>query len=220
MENILYALIKKTPFYQPLRNWCFRNNQLRDLEAWESKGRPVPPPHMVKQKVIRSYAHKYGLKVLVESGTYYGDMVEAMKQYFEKVYSIELSPALFTLAQRRFRNDKNVELLCGDSGKQLDKLLRLIDQPTNQPTLFWLDGHFSGGVTAKAEVDTPILEELSTILTLHRGNMCIIIDDARCFGTDPAYPSIDKLRQYVQQKRPDFEIAVEDDSIRITPKVA
>ena len=50
---------------------------------------PVPPPHVVKQRVLREYAERYELKVFVETGTYRGDMVQAMKPLFDKIYSIE-----------------------------------------------------------------------------------------------------------------------------------
>ena len=55
---------------------------------------------------------------------------------------------------------KNVELLHGDSGTELGNVMNKI----NQPALFWLDGHYSAGVTAKGDKDTPIYEELVCIL--------------------------------------------------------
>jgi hypothetical protein len=48
----------------------------------------------------------------------------------------------------------------------------------------------------------------------------IVIDDARCFGRDPDYPSLRELREFIRSKRPDAEVEVEDDSIRITPAAA
>jgi hypothetical protein len=51
----------------------------------------VPPPHIVKQQTLRSYSKKFGLNILVETGTLHGDMVEAMKKDFERIYSIELN---------------------------------------------------------------------------------------------------------------------------------
>jgi hypothetical protein len=46
----------------------------------------------------------------------------------------------------------------------------------------------------------------------------IIIDDARCFGRDRDYPSIRELSDLVRSKRPDVDIEVQSDSIRITPR--
>jgi len=78
-----------------LLNWLTRNREGDALAEWERQGRPVPPPHVAKQRVLREYAERYHLKIFVETGTYRGDMVEAMKHLFHKIYSIELSDTLF-----------------------------------------------------------------------------------------------------------------------------
>jgi hypothetical protein len=85
------------------------------------------------------------------------------------------------------------------------------------PALFWLDGHYSGGYTARGEEDTPIYKELSCILEAPEKGHVVIIDDARCFGNDPAYPTIEALKKYIKTKRSDLIIEVNGDSIRITP---
>lgn len=87
----------------------------------------------------------------------------------------------------------------------------------DQPALFWLDGHYSGGETAQGEKDTPIYEELDRILDAPDRDHVIIIDDARCFGRDRDYPSIQELSDFVRSRRPNVDIAVQDDSIRIKP---
>lgn len=204
---------KKTPLYYILYNALNRYRQQIELVKWEKKGKPVPPPHIIKQKVLREYAETYGLKILVETGTYYGDMVEAMKKYFDQIYSIELSRDLYEKALKRFKGVENIELLHGDSAIELGNAIKKI----NHPALFWLDGHYSGGVTAKGKCDTPIYEELEHILSTQNRMQVIIIDDARCFGTDPAYPSIEELTNFVKAKKNNVNILVQDDIIRITP---
>jgi len=174
----------------------------------------ISPPHIVKQRVIRDYAKKYGLKFLVETGTYYGDMVEAMKADFDKIYSIELSKNLYEICLKRFEGLKNIELIHGDSGIELKYLMNKI----NQPTLFWLDGHYSGGVTAKGKKDTPIFEELQCIFDTQNREHVIIIDDVRCFGNIPSYPSIEELIDFIELKSSNIDIVIQDDSIRITPQ--
>jgi hypothetical protein len=173
----------------------------------------VPPPHIVKQHVLRRYAEQYHLTVFVETGTYRGDMVAAMKPLFHKIYSIELGDKLFAAAKRRFEQDPHIELLHGDSGKELGGIIERIDRPA----LFWLDGHYSAGDTARGDRDTPIHDELEQILRAPDLGHVIIIDDARCFGSDPAYPTIQALSEHVLSRRPRAGIAVADDSIRITP---
>lgn len=83
--------MKKTPLYDPLRLWVMRRREKKVRVEWErSEGLLVPSP-VAKQRTLRSYARSYELNVLVETGTYYGDTVEAMKDVFERIYSIELS---------------------------------------------------------------------------------------------------------------------------------
>ena len=62
---------------------------------------------------IQEYQDKYQYKILVETGTYLGDMVEAQKKRFRKIYSIELGIDLFDKATKRFKNDKNVTIVQG-----------------------------------------------------------------------------------------------------------
>ena len=213
MKELLKSLLKKTPLYQPIINHIENKLLKQELSDWEKNGQPAPPPHLIKQRVLRSYAKEFSLKTLVETGTYLGDMVAAMQDDFEKIYSIELSQELYEKAKLRFQDSAKIELLQGDSGTELGNLIKRIDQPT----LFWLDGHYSAGITARGEKDTPIFEELSHIYSSKLKTHVIIVDDARCFGNDPAYPTLDELTTFVKSKRPDSKIVVEYDSIRITP---
>jgi hypothetical protein len=96
---------------------------------------------------------------------------------------------------------------------QIARVLTEIDEPT----LFWLDGHYSAGETARGEQDTPIMQELQHIFDAPDYGHVVIIDDARCFGENPAYPSIDDLRNFVGTQRAGLEFTIADDSIRITP---
>jgi hypothetical protein len=214
MKEKVITILKKTPFYFPLRNRAAKWKQVIELALWVMKGRPVPPPHIIKQRALRTYSIRYGLKILVETGTFYGDMVEAMKSFFDRVYSIELCEELYENAKKRFREARHVALIHGDSGIELMNLMDKIDQPA----LFWLDGHYSDGVTARGEKNTPIYEELRHILNAPDRGHVIIIDDARCFGSDPDYPNREDLASFIKSKRQNLEIVVQDDSIRITPR--
>ena len=194
---------------KPLRK--YRKNQI--LRQWERAGRPVPPPHQVKQQAIENYASKFGCKILVETGTYLGDMMQAQKGNFEKLYSIELSKELWERAVTRFSKDPNVEIVNGDSGKVLFSLV-----PTfNQPVIFWLDGHYSGGITARGETDCPIYLELDAILATDLFKHVILIDDARHFNGTNDYPSIPQLEEWLNSKNMKYQLEVRDDLIRITP---
>ena len=212
MRYRISAFLDRTPL-RSVKRWLIDKKLRRDEANWEKNGRPAPPPHAIKQRTLKRFAQDYDLKILVETGTFYGRMVEAMKGSFRRIYSIELSPELHKKAIKRFQGQQNIELIQGDSGAELGNLIHRIDQPA----LFWLDGHYSAGVTAKGDKDTPIYEELTHIFDGDDIGHVIVIDDARCFGTDPAYPSLSDLSEFVRSKRSNVVIEVADDSIRITP---
>ena len=43
----------------------------------------------------------------------------------------------------------------------------------------------------------------------------MVIDDARLFGTDPDYPTIDEVREWMKTLRPTASVRVEHDAIVI-----
>jgi len=207
MPTDFKTIVKKSPFWNLWREYQAK----REVSDWKKNGETMPPPHLIKRAEIRKIAEKHGLKVLVETGTYMGDMVAAMKPFFEKVYSIELSKELYEKAKIRFRADGNVVLINGDSGSQIAKVVKELDKPA----LFWLDGHYSAGITARGEKDTPVFEELSHILDGKRLGHVVMIDDARCFGSEPGYPDIEAITSFVKSKREDAVFSNQYDSIRI-----
>jgi lysophospholipase L1-like esterase len=173
--------------------------------------RPRPAPHTSKQAVLREYGQKFGCRVLIETGTFRGDMIAALQGDFARLHSIELSPELHRAAVERFARQPHIRIHQGDSAAVLPRLLKEIQEPV----VFWLDGHSSGGVTAKGEINTPILAELQTILDHPVRRHVIIIDDAREFGVGKHYPSLERIRLLVAPVYPGFE--VRGDLIRITP---
>lgn len=207
IKQVLTAL----PGYDMARRMTRKTRNARQVAHWELSGRPVPPPHAIKERVILEYQERYGIKIFVETGTYRGDMVAAVTDAFERIYSIELSYELWAAARSRFRNEKHIEIIRGDSGVELRWLLHRIERPA----LFWLDGHYSAGVTAKGDKVTPIFAELGHILDQQSFSHVILIDDARCFGVEQGYPQMEELREFIKGRRGDLKISVEWDCIRI-----
>lgn len=186
------------------------------LSAWNRRGRPVPPPHAIKQNTILSFNSKKQHKYFVETGTFLGDMIEAMRYEFEELYSCELVPFIHDLAKKRFQNVKNIHLILGDSTFALPNIMEKIDAPA----IFWLDGHYSGGDTGWSDVNggCPIYDEIKTVFNSPYKHS-IIIDDARCFnGDEVGYPPLDEFIQTVKNNYPIDFIEVRDDLIRIVKK--
>jgi hypothetical protein len=145
-------------------------------------------------------------------------MVKAMIPHFDHIWTIELGDRLYAEAQEKFRDATNVHLIHGDSGRELGRLIPQLDAPA----LFWLDAHYSGGplrgaTSARGEKDTPILEELDQLLRAAEPHHVVVIDDARLFGTDPAYPTLDDIAAFVKLRSPRRRIIVDCDCIQILP---
>ncbi len=185
----------------------------RQILSWKLSGCPVPPPHIIKQRVLLNYAKRYALRTLIETGTYLGDMVYALKDNFQIIYSIELSETLSQKATARFEKFPHVNILQGDSGEVLPKLLSGLQAPC----LFWLDGHFSDGVTAKGTLDTPIVQEVIAILQHSCKTHVILVDDARMFNGSNDYPTMEEFKFLIGKHRRGLNVQVEHDIIRITP---
>ncbi len=142
-----------------------------------------------------------------------GQMVAAQKRYFKKIYSIKLAERLFLQAQERFGSDAHITIMQGDSGKVLPKIMVQI----KEPAIFWLDGHYSGGITAQGEKDCPIFDEIDAIFADKKYKHILLIDDARCFVGENDYPTIEELTAYVRTKDNTYQAEVKDDIIRYTP---
>ena len=207
--GLIKILLK--PFLPKILLKIRRNRQNKKaLRKWELKGKPLPPPHIVKQLAIKEYQDKYGYAIFVETGTYKGEMVEAQKERFGQVFSVELDIDLFNNAVKRFKRDKNVFVFQGDSGKVLPQILLKIDKPA----IFWLYGHYSAGITAKGDKECPILEEIDAILNSKSLNHILLIDDARCFNGVGDYPTIEDLTAFVRSKDNRYQLEVKNDILR------
>jgi hypothetical protein len=124
---------------------------------------------------------KYPNPVFIETGSLIGDGIQsALDAGFETIYSIELSSKLYDICIERFKDNDNVHIIFGDSGKELPKLLSMIKEPVT----FWLDGHYSGGPTALGDLDSPLMQELDAIGNHYIKNHTLIIDDLRCWTKD------------------------------------
>jgi hypothetical protein len=180
---------------------------------WLQDGCRGVAPHPVKMMVVKSYLKRFSISNFVETGTYLGETLGYIAQTGVTCSSIELSQELYEAACHRFAKFDNVTLIQGDSSKCLPELLAVLDKPT----LFWLDGHYSAGITAKADLDTPVSAELEAILAHPIKQHVILIDDMRCFDGTNDYPNLDKFLQKIREDGT-YEVEVSADIIRLLPK--
>lgn len=162
----------------------------------------LPDNHLYKRQRIYKLQKNYGFDLFVETGTFYGQMVNAMKGRFNKVVSIEIYEPLFRLNDMAFRHRKDVTIMLGDSAKVLSSIMH--EKP--ESVLFWLDGHYSGRGTGKGDLTSPIIEELAIILSNMPKKLCLVIDDLRLFVNEDGYPSKERVVAILKEANAGFEI--------------
>ncbi|MDD5198184.1 MAG: hypothetical protein PHC88_00145 [Terrimicrobiaceae bacterium] len=175
------------------------------------KGRTMPLPEPAKRAILYKYSRKYKPKVFVETGTFRGESVEYLLAFYDQLFTIELAPALFKDAQDKFSSEAKVSCLQGNSTDHLPKILNTVASVA----LIWLDAHYSGGKTSLGDRETPIMEELDLIFSLQQAKHIILIDDAREFGANTAYPSLSLVKRIAEENHYSFENKL--DIIRLVP---
>jgi len=135
------------------------------------------------------------IKIFVETGTFIGNTLIGLHQYFQKLYSIELDKGIYRLAKKRLLEYTNVEIVHGDSAKQLPRILNSI----SEPAIFWLDAHYSSGVTGLGELQTPVMRELKSIFDHPVKKHHILIDDVKDFNGLNDYPTVDQILNFISK---------------------
>ena len=191
------------PDFSPLFSPSVAADHFRD---WEERNYAAPCPPVVKQQVI--LRNGLGNATWIETGTYLGETTEVISKVAKMVYSIEPEPALYSRALGRFSNATNVRIINGLSEHVLPELL-----PTLSGDMcFWLDGHYSAGMTFKGPKDTPIVDELGFIERhlARMGKVIVMVDDVRCFNPRlpdyAAYPPLDFLVDWARGNDMDWHI--------------
>ncbi len=185
----------------------------KEIRRWAKKGRSQSPPQPYRRKIIKMYAKRFSINIFIETGTYLGNTVNAVKNSFKKIYSIELNKVLYLKAKQRFIKYNHINIKLGDSSEKLPEFLSKIEGPC----LFWLDAHYSGENTSKTNVETPITKELQFILNHPNKNHVILIDDAHDFTGKNDYPTILELKEIINQYE-EKVLIIKENIIRIHNK--
>ncbi len=202
-------LLQRTPFYGAYKAL----GHYPDYWYWKLRGEPVRSPHLLKQHAVREYAQRYGLGVLIETGTYYGEMVAAMKNRFAEIYSVESDPELAHRAQKKFARWPHIHILEGDSQRVVPELL----QSLRQPALFWLDAGYYGWAGLQGDKQR-LTNELEAVLGHRVKDHVILMDDARGLNGQNGAPTAAELKQRIEAQFPGRSVEVKHDILRIIPK--
>jgi len=164
----------------------------------------------------------FPIRTFVETGTYMGSTALWAASHFEQVITIENSQQIYEQTLATHGHIANIQFLFGNSKDVLKQVIPTIESPT----LFWLDGHWSGGITYGKDDQCPLLEEI-TILNTSPINHFLLIDDARLYTSPPnrpcviaEWPTIDQVIETIKAGPHEKYIAIFDDVILAFPKAA
>tara|TARA_R100001163_G_C5066744_1_gene205381 strand:- start:2819 stop:3439 length:621 start_codon:yes stop_codon:yes gene_type:complete len=143
---------------------------------------------------LKTAIKKCNIEYFVETGTLRGDAVDYMLQFnsLKKLISFEIVEQLAREATDRFKGDERVEIVFGDSSKEIENKLKEI----KGNAIFWLDAHFPGAdvgindYTNKMDKDTnlPLEKEIAAISERKlEYNDIIIVDDLWIYDADKEY---------------------------------
>ncbi len=206
--NPIRTLLKQMPIYANFKQL----GHYPDYWWWHLRGRPRRIPHVIKQRTVMEYAGAFGLTTLVETGTYYGEMIAAVAHRFRRIYSIELDPRLACLAQKRFHKCSHVEIMNSDSQTAVPMLL----QRLNERCLWWLDAGYygwSGGFGNPNRLGS----ELNAILADRIPDHVILMDDADGVNGQAGTPKLEELIASIESEYPNRHVEVAHNILRITP---
>lgn len=172
--------------------------------GWMRMGRP--------QELVLRLSDRFGVDTFIETGTFRGRTAGWAAQFFPCVKTIERSKELYDEAVARHGRLDNVEFLHGDSRE----LLKGVVPALQRPAIFWLDAHWSGGVTYGENDECPLIEEIAVLRRSPHEHM-VLIDDARLFLSPPprphrveAWPTIDRVAEELKAVHPVYMVVVED----------
>ena len=166
--HLLFSLLKRKLTHGPI-----------GVLFWALKGFNVPAPNYVKWNVLRNKFIKNC--VCVETGTYLGETTSFLAKNTLEVITIEPQSDLHYFSKVRLSKHKNISFLYGTSEELLPLIIKKLSE--RETVNFWLDGHYSGGITYRGIEDSPIVSELNWILplTLNLKEVVVAIDDFRDF---------------------------------------
>lgn len=172
--------------------------------------------------LVARLRRQFRINYFVETGTCHGDTAELAAIMFDKVFTCEIDPSLVAEASGRLAPYGHVQVHQLHSPDFLHKIKSQLDQPT----MYWLDGHWSGGAV-KPSRECPLMEELAAIGGLH-GHSVILIDDAEYFLNPPPpphdptqWPTLDQISRVIadwgEQIATDIKQGAHSQVLAVTP---
>ena len=171
--------------------------------------------------LVRKLRSLLPLRTFVETGTFEGATVRAVRPFFEEIHTVELSTPLYAKAAEAFASDSAVQVHHGSSPELLADLTPKLRR---RGVLYWLDAHWSDEEHSEGETEQcPLLGELAAIGSVSDRSI-VLIDDARLFLAPPpapapteGWPRFDQASERLTALNPKHELMVIDDVIVFFP---
>jgi hypothetical protein len=144
------------------------------------------PDHLLEWSHTTLGSHAYA----IETGTYKGHSARRLAQHFERCDTIERDEIL---AKRAIDSLVELQNLKVHQGHTVDVLQHVIPaQEIN--VLFWLDAHYSAGITSGIDDPCPLDREVQIILRSRQAhNTIILIDDCRGLTGIGGWPTLGEI---------------------------
>lgn len=171
-----------------------------------------------KIQLIVDTIKRSGLSWFIETGSASGHTAAGVYRgsggHLARIITVELDEHNYRSCVRKFLKTPKILPVHGDSAVILNEICRFVPGPA----VWWLDAHYNEG-HQRGPVDCPVMAELYEIITRHPQGQWILIDDARLFGTEPGYPTIQAVTDEIAHHSGDsYVVTVEDDVIRAVPR--
>ncbi len=131
---------------------------------------------------------KFGVKTLVETGTYRGHTTQEFSKMVPTVFTIELNEKYYAEAVRGFAKFRNIISIRGSSHLEMKKIIEGFYGKFVQPALFYLDAHWYKY--------NPLLDELKVIANYGLKNCLIAIHDFKVPGKNFGFDKFSDGTEY------------------------
>jgi predicted O-methyltransferase YrrM len=178
--------------------WELFEGQAAAEGAEERIGLLRQPMRLHKSVLAAAIGLRSGKRYFVETGTYIGESLLMIAGLFDQLVSVEADPILHSAAKRLFMDKgiTNVELSMGDSRS----LLQHIDPAFGDESVYFLDAHYSHGITSREYGACPVIDEIVTVIE-RSPDAVIVVDDLRTMTGLDGYPTLVDILNAIPNSR-------------------
>ena len=186
-EDVMEIAARLDPPLSPAAAGSTLEAQLLRESSADQIGILTQPSFVHKSLYAACIGLSAGKSNFVETGTYIGQSLFMISDMFNHLSTVEAKSDLFTASQALFtsRNVGNITGHVGDSRA----FLRGIDPAYGNESVYFLDAHYSSGITSREFGACPVIEEIQTILARSPAAL-IVVDDMRLMTGQEGYPTL------------------------------